>query len=262
MAIIESSRIREQSIQNLWRSKLGLKQKILRTPLRLIPSSTTVKVLSGVNRGRRWIVGASNHSCWVDNYESEKQALLIKRICPGYSIWDVGANVGFYTLAFSRYVGQAGSVTAFEPMASNVALLREHLAMNSALNVAVIQAAVADSSGLARFSNQAHSSMGKIEESQSGYVIPKITLDQLPTWVRGPNVIKIDVEGAEGLVLRGGRDIIAKYRPELWIALHGELASLQVYQELQSLGYSVHALNNDRLTFPFGTDEIVAKPSA
>src|SRR5688572_27975846 len=86
---------------------------LLRLPLRAIPKRTTVKVQSGINRGMKWIVGSSIHGCWLGTYELEKQPVIERFVRPGMTVFDIGANAGFYTLAFSRLVGEEGRVWAF-----------------------------------------------------------------------------------------------------------------------------------------------------
>src|SRR5664280_711279 len=76
--------------------------KALRFPLSLIPSGTQMPILQGPLHGKRWIVGASNHGCWLGSYEAAKQKKITEFVRPGMVCWDVGANVGFYTLLFAE----------------------------------------------------------------------------------------------------------------------------------------------------------------
>lgn len=128
-----------------------LRGRLLRLPLKLLPCGMMVSVRSGVNRGFRWMVGSSTHGCWLGTYEADKQDAVRRLAKPGMTIFDVGANAGFYTMAFSRLVGAKGRVYAFEPLAGNVANLLKHVAINNASNVTVIQTAVADRSGVVAF---------------------------------------------------------------------------------------------------------------
>ena len=96
---------------------------LVRLPLRLIPPSHVITVKDGLNKGARWIVGSSIHGCWLGTYESEKQNVVSKLVRPGMVVWDVGANAGFYTLAFARLVGNTGRVYAFEPSSTTFRIL-------------------------------------------------------------------------------------------------------------------------------------------
>src|SRR6267143_3626666 len=72
--------------------------KLLRLPLRLLPKQAVVPVLQGELRGTRWIVGSSTHGCWLGTYEHENQRLFASLVLASGLVYDLGANVGFYTL--------------------------------------------------------------------------------------------------------------------------------------------------------------------
>ncbi|MRS05344.1 FkbM family methyltransferase, partial [bacterium] len=72
--------------------------KLLRVILKLIPAGTQVRIIQGRLKGRKWIVGSSVNGCWLGSYELDKQKLIEKTIQPGEVVYDLGANVGFYTL--------------------------------------------------------------------------------------------------------------------------------------------------------------------
>lgn len=55
-----------------------------------------------------WVVGSAPHGCWLGTYELEKQRTIMPFIKPGMTIFDIGAQAGFYTLLFSRLVGPSG----------------------------------------------------------------------------------------------------------------------------------------------------------
>jgi FkbM family methyltransferase len=217
-------------------------------------------VPTGVNRGFKWIVGSSTHKCWAGTYESDKQKWMAQRNLNGTNIWDIGANVGFYTMAFSRAIGKSGSVTAFEPFASNVAYLLQHIRINNLRNVTVVQTAVADHGGLISFSLERDALQGKIEVLPTSYRIPCVSIDELigaGSFPR-PALIKIDVEGAEGFVLQGGVTFLGKFRPELWIALHGHGPKKACALLLRELGYKMLRLDGTLISANIDVDEIVA----
>lgn len=112
--------------------------RLVRLPLRLVPKAAEVRILQGPLRGKRWIVGSFNHGCWLGSYEIAKQKKIVELVRPGMVCWDVGAHVGFYTLLFAELVGPKGRVFAFEPVSSNLALLRRHVEMNGYMNVRIV----------------------------------------------------------------------------------------------------------------------------
>lgn len=83
--------------------------RMLRLPLRLVPRELEVRILQGPLRRKRWIARSSEHGCWLGSYEAAKQERMIEFVRPGMVCWDVGANVGFYTLLLAELVGGAGS---------------------------------------------------------------------------------------------------------------------------------------------------------
>src|SRR5205814_4993018 len=66
--------------------------KVLRLPLKLIPSGTQVTVRGGCLKGKKWIVGSHTHGCWLGSYEREKQILFATRVTKGDVVFDIGAN--------------------------------------------------------------------------------------------------------------------------------------------------------------------------
>src|SRR5438128_664952 len=101
-------------------SNNGLLGKALRLPLRLIPSQARMRVLQGGLKGKTWIAGSCTHGCWLGTYEFEKQILFQQVVTEGSVLYDLGANVGFYTLLASSLVGSRGHVYAFEPVPNNL----------------------------------------------------------------------------------------------------------------------------------------------
>lgn len=203
-------------------SRSGLAGKLLRFPLRFLPAQMRMPILQGPLKGQRWIVGAGNHGYWLGSYESEMQWLYRAEIRPGDVIYDIGANVGFYTLLAAKLTGSEGRVFAFEPLPRNLAHLNQHLELNKVENVQVVAAAVADRGGEATFSDSSDPSMGHLS-AQGSVKVKTVSLDQWRAneWSPPPHLIKIDVEGAEQKVLIGARQLLLEHRPIILLATHG-----------------------------------------
>ena len=235
---------------------------MLRVPLRLIPKNSVVRVRTGINKGMKWIVGSGIHGCWLGHYELEKQAVLRRMIKPGMKVFDIGANAGFYTLAFARLVGKDGHVWAFEPFAENVHNLRRHIGMNGLANVTVVQAAVSEANGMTGFMTAASNSMGHLSEG-GDYLVPTVSLDGVCSTLEidCPDFIKLDVEGAEGRVLGGTTQILAKGKTSIVLALHGRDQEQECLAILRHHQYDIRYLDDHPVNeFPLRSDEIMALP--
>ncbi len=229
--------------------------KLVRQPLRLIPDRARVPILRGKLRGKRWIVGAHTHGCWLGTYEKQKQKLFTQTVESGATVYDIGANVGFYTLLSSVLVGPAGRVYAFEPLPRNVSFLREHIRLNGIANATVVEAAVSDRSGEVNFDNATGTATGQIKASGS-LRVRVLKLDEfiaennLPL----PNYLKIDVEGAEMLVLSGARELLKSGRPKVFLATHSDELHTQCITFSTSLGYQLQAIGGPTVE---ETDELL-----
>ena len=133
---------------------------MLRYPLRAIPPAARMPILQGPLRGRRWIAGSSDHGCWLGTYEFHKQRALARLIRPGDVLYDLGANVGWYTLLGS--VLGASRVISFEPLTENVSMLRQHLLLNAIDNCTIYELALGRNSGTGYFETGPSNSTGRL----------------------------------------------------------------------------------------------------
>ena len=124
--------------------------KLARLPLHLIPSHVVLRVLQGHAKGYKWIKGSATNGCWLGSYEAGKVQQFASVIREDMVIYDIGANVGYYTLIAARKA-KMGVVYAFEPLPRNVEFLRKHLAINKISNAHIFDLAIADTSGEAGF---------------------------------------------------------------------------------------------------------------
>jgi FkbM family methyltransferase len=226
--------------------------RLARFPLRLVPPAMVVPVLTGKLRGRRWIAGSAIHRCWLGLYEREKQELISQEVSRNTVFYDVGANVGFYSLLASALVG-LGRVFAFEPAPRNLGYLRKHLELNSATNVEVLELAVSDKNGVTRFHVEPSGLMGHLS-SDGAIRVPTATLDSLVVEGRilPPDYIKMDIEGAELLALHGATETVQRYRPVIFLATHSPEVHVECSRLLESWGYECTVLNGQ-------SSEIVAR---
>lgn len=237
--------------------------RLIRTPLHLLLKRTVVKICRGPAKGMKWIVGSSNHSCWLGIYELDKQVALRRFVRPGMTVYDIGAHTGFYSLFFARLVRGGGQVYAFEPIAENVRYLLAHIRMNRLTNIKVVQAAAAERTGFFGFSVDRPPSENKLIEAENALlIVPGLSLDDMVEAgvLRLPELIKIDTEGAEARVLSGMRRLLEKYRPIVFVALHGMEQSQICVQILESVHYLLYDLGGRPLSGLSEIDEIYGLP--
>lgn len=224
-----------------------LGRSVFRAPLRLVPRGSVVPVLSGPMRGARWVVGAGTNGCWLGTYEPQTRHWLQALLGPGRVFFDIGANVGFFTLLASRIVGEEGAVVAFEPYPENLSALQKHVRLNGAQNVTVVAAAVSDRAGRERFGPADNPAMGGLAPDGSIDVVT-VALDDLVREgaVRRPDVLKIDVEGAELHVLTGARRSLEEARPAIVLSAHGWKLFESCRDLLRQIGYELHLAKDGR----------------
>jgi FkbM family methyltransferase len=180
---------------------------------------TRFTIYADLFRNIRFVV----HRQWLDERDEQRTfASLIKRFGV-QSFWDVGANIGFYSLIFLQN-NPRGTVRAFEPDRRNLALLRKTQKRN-ALAMSIIDLAVGDKIGTAPFYvDDITGSTGSLVRSnfiQEQYgqaplerMVLTTTLDeQLKTGA--PDFVKIDVEGAELEVFQGAAKMLKTCQPIL-----------------------------------------------
>lgn len=225
--------------------------------LRLVPPWMVVIILSGVNKGFRWVRGSTNCPEWLGIYETEFQHLLQTLVKPDMVAYDVGANAGFFTLALSRLVGAGGKVLAFEPQPGNAAKIVRHLQLNSVTNAVLVQAAVGRHAGLCAFDIGKDDYQGRITGAESVLQVPVIGLDELlATGTPVPDLIKMDIEGGEFEALNGALNLLRTHRPVLLLSVHGPEQDEKCRELLRRVGYrfeyfgSTTGPNKDMLVQP------------
>jgi FkbM family methyltransferase len=199
-------------------------------------------ILSGVGKGLRFNPGTSNASYLLGTSEPAVQQVLQELLRPGMVFYDIGANVGFLSVIASRLVGPSGGVVAFEPLEANVHQIEHNARLNLAA-ITVIPAALSNEDGAHDFVVSG-STVGQLAGFQdrdlAAIETRTVSVQRLDTICAelkhsSPDLIKIDVEGAEVSVLEGGRATLELKRPILMIELHNTNAAVQA--ELEVLGY-------------------------
>lgn len=212
-----------------------------------------VAIAAGVLKGLRMALDLhSEKDYWLGTYEPDLQATAAQIIKPGMVVYDVGANIGYISLMAARLVGEGGKVFSFEALPANIARLNQNLALNAMRErVRVVHAAVVDKAGEVSFLTHASGAMGKAlgsagraEHYAQSIKVQGIALDEF-VFSQGnppPAVIKMDIEGGEGMALAGMPRLLKEARPALLIELHGEEAARQVWDCLKANRYTLRPM--------------------
>jgi FkbM family methyltransferase len=160
-------------------------------------------------------------------YESFESGLVLQHLPPGGVAVDVGANIGVYTLRMAKRAGRTGRVYAFEPEPDNFQILRKNVGDNGFTNVYTFDVALSDrrapvslylswdNYGDHRIYDAAYRRPRRTVEVMTDS-LDRIVLDELDE--HGPvSVIKIDTQGYEPFVLRGGERVIRRDRPPIFL---------------------------------------------
>lgn len=188
----------------------------------------------------------------IGTTDLEEQYVLAKHLNPGDVFYDIGANIGFYSTIAARLVGSNGHVYAFEPFSQSAQAARKNAAINHFDNVTVIVTAVSSRSGIIFLDTEGpstrHFSVSG-DCAQGRLKIKAITIDDFleTSAARPPNLVMIDVEGAELDVLQGMMRTLRSHRPVLMVEVHwlGTEFTRYVREHLEPLGYTGMALNGE-----------------
>ena len=178
---------------------------------------------------------------------------LLKLIKPGDICWDIGANIGFYTCLLASRVEEAGAVVAFEPARRTCGYLCENISLNQFTNVTVVNKGLSDSTEQRHlYYTEAGLAEGtaSLKYADGRTTSERVTLDTIDNLIRElpvPDFIKIDVEGYQLEVLRGGEHCLKTHEPFLMAELKdvGE-TNRAMFQEIENyvaaLGYQLYEI--------------------
>jgi FkbM family methyltransferase len=169
-------------------------------------------------------------------------------VSPGDVVWDVGANVGLFSLCAAARAGETGSVLSIEPDNWLCNLLNQS-ARTSPARMRVLCAAISDRNGVTELeiSERSRAANHLIEASGSSQssggrrtqAVMTATLDSLLGSFPSPSVLKIDAETHELKVLLGAEEMIRSTRPKIWCEVSPE-NSLEVFELLRCYGYELY----------------------
>ena len=236
------------------RAGRGLNQlKRLIQPRFLRKVQVWVRIQSGLSQGMWMQLRLPAEALlWRGEHEPEVQNAILAVVRAGAVVYDIGAHVGAMALGAALLVGDLGRVVAFDGDPENIARLRDHGARNGlGGRLQVVHAAVWSRAaiGISFRRGAATRSQGGVEADGnrpvlgSGQLInvPAVTLDGfVAAGGPPPELVKIDVEGGEYEVLRGGKELFANQRPLVIAEVHHQQAAEQITTWLNEYQYYAH----------------------
>ncbi|MEL6108864.1 MAG: FkbM family methyltransferase [Planctomycetota bacterium] len=177
---------------------------------------------------------------------------------------DIGGHYGYFTLVLASLAPE-GRVETFEPLPNHAKRIADSADRSGLAHVKVHQKAVADISStmtLRYVSSGNYDSMAYLESR--GGVVSEASKEQYPTFESctvetttldalsplEPSFIKVDAEGAEAAILRGGTNLLANQKPRLLIEIHGIREAFECAEVLRDVGYQVFAIGEPDTTLP------------
>lgn len=242
--------------------RAALPVRLQRTGYRLFASLMRGRVVCrdlGGYRAELHLDEVMELGAYVGEFEPDMGPLIDRLAQPGMVVLDIGANVGLHALHFAHRVGPDGKVYAFEPTNFAFRKLTRNAALNPTLNLEIHQLALSNQA--ARNVEVDFRASWRHDGGRADVGTTTVDFELLDEWVvqRGLDridLIKLDVDGYEGLVLEGARAALARFRPAILIE-----AGADQYKEgrpdafaiLASLGYS---LRPTRSTEPLTAEAI------
>jgi FkbM family methyltransferase len=222
--------------------------------LRILP--TDEKVWARVERG-------PGKGLWIElnprtgqqylrgDVEPTVQRALTDMLRPGMVFYDLGANIGFFSLLGARLVGVTGKVFSFEPDSEIASRLRRNIDWNGFKNVTVVEVGIWSVNGPVNFVASDISSpdrgVGKFvagERGPNGTPTQCVALDEFVRNAPPPDVIKCDVEGAEVEVFRGAEKLLESHHPLILCELHSEANEMFLRVYFRRLGYALKSIDD------------------
>jgi len=263
-------RISKRMILAVPRRLLGRYRRNDGVPLEQKSAPGWFRVTGGPLQGHHMLLNLSVSAFWHKEmmegcYDAFIYDTLVKLVpIKGAIVWDVGAHIGYHSLAFAALVGPSGRVVAFEPNPHNIKRLRKHLERNTDIGdrVTLMTCALGNVDGEENFvfspevdngrSSGSHLKQALVPEEAKAYqsfdqtMVSVVKADTLlrDERVPAPSIIKIDVAGAEALVLEGARQMLVNVMPLLIIEVHHIVAMHDCLQVLLRLGYHTRVLQD------------------
>jgi FkbM family methyltransferase len=236
----------------------------------------TVVVTEGQAAGLKLSVRRADPAFARGTYEAPMQEAIGLNLRPGDVFYDVGANIGFFSLIAARCVGPAGRAYAFEPVPENARAIRRSARLNGMDIVEVFVEAVGATTGRSKLMLADHiggamlASAGMPPDVRAELHVRVTTLDEAiaSRELRPPSLVKIDVEGAEMDVLTGMSETLRVHRPKVIYEVDGATAeevnhkASEIAARIRAAGYVPTTLPPSYPNEAWQVGHVLARPAA
>lgn len=251
--------------------------KLLPSNLQYTTSAKRLTSVNGINYElylRQWM-----EYVLYFGIKTENKQPLYQLVKPGMIVFDIGANFGETLLNIASITGRAGKVYGFEPMPYIYNKCLKNINLNKFENIILENKALGDKAELLQLNEPDNSNSGGtyvtkiVGNNRRGLTIESITLDQYvqQKGIQLIDLLKVDVEGFETNVIKGGISSIEKFKPILFLEFSDEnlkrtgSSAVDLIQLLHQLDYSVHDVNGNKITTEntsvFKHTDVIARPN-
>lgn len=197
---------------------------------------------------------------FFQNYYERNETHYWKKMAANCkTVLDIGGNVGYYSLLASPLVGNDGRIYMFEPVSINIERAKKNIRLSGFTNIKCIKKAVSNQPGTIRIRIADNNNLGmsgmaeSINDGGQDEEVEGITLDQFAkeNQLDCVDLIKVDVEGAEPLVLQGGQELLGRCSPVIMMEvcidtlIRLSFGLEDVYRPLAEMGYKPYLINDD-----------------
>ncbi len=258
-------------LESVTKSKLSSR---IRHLARLGLRYRTVTMTHGVGKGLLFNAGKASFAYAKGTSEVPVQEALESCLNTGDIFYDIGANVGFFTIIAAKLVGNTGHVYAFEPAPENASTIRNNVQINQFPHVTVLEKAVSSSSGTGKLllthdpGGNTLATAGSPPDVKGEMSTELVSIDDLVAQggVKPPDVVKVDVEGAEVEVLQGMAQTIKSFQPLIIYEIDDESQAdfarkqTEVESLLLEFDYDIQPLKDSYPGIPWNVGHAIATP--
>jgi len=221
-------------------------------------------ILSGPGKGLWWKNTTQTlNGYWLGKYELPVQHALTKLLHPGNTFWDLGAQSGFFSLLASRQVGPEGQVYSLEPLPQNCHTLQQQRHLNRCSQWQLMKAALwHHCDGIVLEESNAFTSTVRELSDQQAEKTTSITLQELLKSWQAPNVVKVDIEGAETTAFASLPTGLLPKTTAYILEIHGSDARTTMNHYAQQNDLIWHDLEMNTLSSPPEWGQCLLLPNA